>query len=147
MRIEIECAFGALVSHFRVLHRNLQCSTEHAVLLMQVLSKLHNVCIERNLPEHTGRVMSDTYGGNGELLHGGQDLVGGEVAEWRISERYFEPADRNLGSRRRTQDKQQLRTKLRNTLRELQRAEPGSWTRPDRSTCEVYRKRRRPRRP
>eukprot|EP01046_Picozoa_sp_COSAG06_P003650 COSAG06_NODE_145_length_22208_cov_30.535664_13_plen_128_part_00 len=70
-----------------------------------------------------------------------------EVAEWRISERYFEPADRNLGSRRRTQDKQRLRTKLRNTLRELQRAEPGSWTRPDRSTCEVYRKRRRPRRP
>ena len=55
---------------------------QHDKLLIEALCKLHNVCMERNIPVHQGRVMSDSYAGNLPRGTGG-DQHGLDLPEWR----------------------------------------------------------------
>ena len=134
LRIEIECAFGALVARWGILQRTLHVSVEHATLLLQVLCKLHNVCMDRGLSKYRGgRVAQDTYG---EKNTNG-DQFGADWAEWNIDARHFEDVDRGAMNRGRTPVKQRLRQALRDMIKE------EGMERPSRSECEVYRRRRR----
>lgn len=134
LRIEIECAFGALVARFGVLQRTLQVSIEHATLLLQVLCKLHNVCMDRRLPRYReGRVRRDAYG---ETETEG-DLFGADWAEWKVDQRFFEDVDRGVFNRGRTKERQRLRTAIRDMIAQEE------MVRPSRSDCEVYRRQRR----
>ena len=78
LRIEVECTFGALVNRWGLLQRKLEVEgMDHAVQLMHVLCKVHNVCMERGLPEHKGRVLSDSYRNQtGRELGGGHLGIG-----------------------------------------------------------------------
>ena len=49
-RMTIECSFGELVGRWGILQRKLHCSIEHATMLVRVLCKLHNICVDRRLP-------------------------------------------------------------------------------------------------
>jgi hypothetical protein len=46
VRIEIECAFGLLHARWGVLWRPIQLSTDKVPMMMMVLVKLHNMCID-----------------------------------------------------------------------------------------------------
>jgi hypothetical protein len=50
LRINIECAFGALYKRWGVLWRPLSCSLKHNVLVVQACFALHNFCIDRGQP-------------------------------------------------------------------------------------------------
>ena len=50
--------------------------------LVEALCKLHNVCMERNIPAQHGRVMADSYIGNEPRGTGG-DQPGMDLPEWR----------------------------------------------------------------
>ena len=94
-RIEVECAFGALTGRWGVLKRALTCKVEHAMLLLEALTKLHNICTEAKLPEMVGWVMQDEYCGfvPQRSGHRGGDLRGErtEWPEWRCPRTYFDP--------------------------------------------------------
>ena len=111
-----------------ILHRKLSVRTlDHVVLMLSAMAKLHNKCIERRIPEHKGRVMSDTYGG--PLRGGGADQAGVDWAEWRIAPGYLDPATRVAPGQRRRQ-------RFRDVLRDrLARAEVR---RPETSTYRGY---------
>ena len=133
LRIEIECAFGALVARFGILQRNLQVSIEHATLLLSVLCKLHNVCMDRRMPLYKhGRLNMDAY----DQTKTRGDEYGVEWAEWKIAPKFFDEVDRGVVNRGRTAEKQRLRTVLRDIIKE------EKMVRPSRSECEVYRRRR-----
>jgi hypothetical protein len=134
LRIEIECAFGALVARWGCLQRALKVSVEHATLLLCVLCKLHNVCMDRRMPMYrNGRLSMDAY----DHTKTNGDEFGADWAEWDIAAMYFDEADRGAANRGRTAQKQRLRTVLLDTIRE------EKMVRPSRSECEVYRRQRR----
>ena len=54
-RIEIECAFGALVKRWAILQKPLCVSPNHATLLLETLLHLHNVCTEARIKDACGR--------------------------------------------------------------------------------------------
>ena len=62
-RIEIECAFGALVKRWGILQRTLPFKLKNIKILLFALFKLHNVCMEAGIPYELGRVMEDVYAG------------------------------------------------------------------------------------
>jgi hypothetical protein len=134
LRIEIECAFGALVARFGVLQRALRVNVEHATLLLQVLCKLHNVCMDRSMPRYReGRVTRDTY----DQTETDGDLFGADWAEWKIDQCHFEDVDRGFFNRGRTRVQQRLRQEIRGILEEEEMVRPAG------SACDVYRRRRR----
>ena len=101
-----------------------------ANLLLSVCCKLHNICMERTLPEHTGRVMSDTYG---DRTRNG-DRWGGDWADWRI------PDDEDDDTRipvPRGKGKQRLRDELCENLARHNKQ------RPERSSYKPTHRRRR----
>jgi hypothetical protein len=111
LRIEVECCFGALVHRWGILQRKLQVDNLYKVnLLLSVVCKLHNVCMERKLPDHVGRVLSDRYG---EKTRAG-DLWGGDWADWRLPQN-DEDDDTDRAARIRSRH-QRLRDALRDTL-------------------------------
>ena len=129
LRIEIECTFGAMVHRWGILQRKLSVPLKHATKLMHVLCKLHNKCIDRSLPDHKGRVLSDRYGSHDSHTlrrrhhhrsASGGDIWGEDWADWRIGEQYFDgavPAGRRANA-------QPLRDILRDRLHGL------GWVRP-----------------
>ena len=134
LRIEIECAFGALVARWGCLQRPLAVNLEHATLLLSVLCKLHNVCMDRRLPLYRyGRLSMDAY----DRKQTNGDEHGGESAEWSIASMYFEESDRGAFNRGRTAKPQRLRTVLLSTIRE------EKMVRPSRSAIEAYHRGRR----
>jgi hypothetical protein len=81
LRIDVECTFGAVIHRWGILQRKLSVDNLFRVTkLLSVICKLHNICMERNLPDHVGRVMSDSYG---EKTRGG-DMWGGDWATHRL---------------------------------------------------------------
>jgi len=126
LRIEVECAFGALVHRWGILHRKLSVRPlRHVTTLMSALCKLHNKCMECQMPEHKGRVMSDRYGSAPPPAKGagGADLFGVDWAEWRLAPKFFDPATRiPAGSRRR----QRMRDILRDRLDEVRLRRPAT---------------------
>ncbi len=133
-RIEIECAFGALVARFGVLQRNLKVSLEHTTLLLSALCKLHNVCMERKMPLHKGRVNREEF--SGRTYGGDQPPEWSEWAELGDPE-FMDDVDRGDANRGRTTVKQRGRVALTKVLKD------AGWVRPSYSDCTVYRQRRR----
>jgi len=101
-------------------------------MLLSVVCKLHNLCMERNLDEHVGRVMSDTYG---QKTRRG-DLWGGDWADWRVPDDSDDDVDKITVPHWR-RNYQRRRDELCQALREHGRK------RPERSSYQPARKRRR----
>ena len=86
--------------------------------------------MERNLPDHAGRVMSDTYG---DRTRSG-DRWGGDWADWRLPDEADDDTRIPVPQRK---GKQRLREELRENLARHNK------TRPERSSYRPTRKRRR----
>ena len=64
MRQCIERAFGLMVHRWGILARPLQCAFNKWPLLLTVLAKLHNFCVDRNLPHLDTRYRKDVLPGD-----------------------------------------------------------------------------------
>jgi hypothetical protein len=87
LRIDIEAAFGALVKRWGVLHGALRCATkrlDHAMTLISVLFKLHNIAHDFRAQENGGRLTHDSHCGYSPQQHNGQDMHGTHHPEWGI---------------------------------------------------------------
>ena len=59
MRQVIERAFAILVQRWGILWRSLRCSFERWTTLLTVLAKLHNFCLDKNIPLYRNRFFED----------------------------------------------------------------------------------------
>ena len=59
MRQCIERAFAILVQRWGILWRDIRCSFDRWTLLLTVLAKLHNFCLDKNIPLNRNRFYED----------------------------------------------------------------------------------------
>lgn len=50
LRINIECAFGIFISRWGIFWKNLRYKTRQIIAIVHACCRLHNFCIDRNLP-------------------------------------------------------------------------------------------------
>jgi len=73
-RCSIERAFGMLVKRFGVLWRKLECDFSRWPLVATVCAKLHNICMDSNVPQ-APRLMRDFQRGDvNEVIHADGDI-------------------------------------------------------------------------
>jgi len=71
LRIEVECAFGALIQRWGILWRGLRVSLRSATEVIEACMRLHNYCIDFNA--------SPDVSEDGHVISEGVDEGGGEV--------------------------------------------------------------------
>jgi hypothetical protein len=67
MRQTIERAFGLMTNRFGIFWRPLRCSYKYWPLVCMVAAKLHNFCIDNNIPLTVERVSSDHQEGDSNI--------------------------------------------------------------------------------